>query len=129
MEEICKIDSCTGCGLCRKVCPVSCISMKENAEGYNYPEINNQKCINCGKCTRMCPSNNEFNKHPGSFYMGWHKDDNVLLKSSSGGAMTALAQITFEKGGVVFGAYMDPDSHEIYHVEIDSEENLDCIFF
>ena len=86
MEEICKIDSCTGCGLCRKVCPVSCISMKENAEGYNYPEINNQKCINCGKCTRMCPSNNEFNKHPGSFYMGWHKDDNVLLKSSSGGA-------------------------------------------
>ena len=127
MEEICKIDSCTGCGLCRKVCPVSCISMKENAEGYNYPEINNQKCINCGKCTRMCPSNNEFNKHPGSFYMGWHKDDNVLLKSSSGGAMTALAQITFERGGVVFGAYMDPDSHEIYHVEIDSEENLDCI--
>lgn len=127
MEKICKVDSCTGCGLCTKVCPVSCISMTENMEGYSYPKIDNQKCINCEKCAKMCPSNNEFNKYSGSFYMGWHKDDNVLLKSSSGGTVTALAQITFEKGGVVFGAYMDLESHEIYHVEIDKEEDLDRI--
>lgn len=101
--------------------------MHDNKEGYSYPIIDNNKCINCARCVRMCPSNNKFTKHPASFYMGWHKDDNVLLKSSSGGAITALAQITFARGGVVFGAYMDQKTHDITQVEIHNEEELDKI--
>ena len=99
--------------------------MHDNKEGYSYPIIDNNKCINCARCVRMCPSNNKFTKHPASFYMGWHKDDNVLLKSSSGGAITALAQITFARGGVVFGAYMDQKTHDITQVEIHNEEDLE----
>lgn len=44
-------DSCTKCGVCVKVCPVSNISMTEKG-----PEFSN-KCIACLGCTNNCPVN------------------------------------------------------------------------
>lgn len=46
---------CTGCGACDNVCPVGAITMRENGEGFLYPEIDKQKCVNCGLCAKRCP--------------------------------------------------------------------------
>ena len=43
-----KTDSCTGCGICRKVCPTAAIDENFIAD----PKI----CIQCMKCVRQCPA-------------------------------------------------------------------------
>ena len=45
---------CCACGACLNVCSKSAISMKPDAEGFLYPEIDPNKCIGCGLCTTKC---------------------------------------------------------------------------
>ena len=54
MKEICKKEKCSGCGACLNICPTNAITMKEDYEGFLYPEISD-KCIDCGKCKSVCP--------------------------------------------------------------------------
>lgn len=49
-------ENCSGCGACVAVCPVRCISMKEDTEGFLYLQIEISKCIDCGACDRSCQS-------------------------------------------------------------------------
>lgn len=44
-------DTCKGCGLCKKVCPVEAISGEKKAQH----EIDLAKCIKCGACFGKCP--------------------------------------------------------------------------
>ncbi len=44
-------DTCKGCGLCKKVCPVEAISGEVKAQH----EIDLSKCIKCGACIAKCP--------------------------------------------------------------------------
>lgn len=32
-------EQCTGCGACSAICPLGCIQMKVDAEGFRMPEI------------------------------------------------------------------------------------------
>ena len=45
---------CCACGACLNVCSKSAISMKPDAEGFLYPEIDPNKCVECGVCKRVC---------------------------------------------------------------------------
>ena len=47
-------EKCTGCSACVAVCPVHCIQLIENEEGFLYPQVDEAKCINCGKCVEHC---------------------------------------------------------------------------
>ena len=43
---------CTGCGKCKKYCPVNAISFKDNK-----CIVDKKKCIGCGQCEAKCPKN------------------------------------------------------------------------
>lgn len=44
-------DECIACGACEPVCPVSCISEKDNGKRL----IDENVCISCGACADECP--------------------------------------------------------------------------
>ena len=45
---------CCACGACLNVCSKSAISMKPDAEGFLYPEIDPNKCVECGVYIFFC---------------------------------------------------------------------------
>lgn len=123
-KEICNKLECTGCGLCAAVCPKKCIEMKSSSEGFAYPEVDEAACVNCNICVKSCHINQSPETFKADFYMGWHKDQEVQLKSSSGGVFTALAQYVFKRGGIVAGAELDPESGEVAHTIITDYADL-----
>lgn len=50
-----KKDECCGCTACYAICPKSAITMVEDNEGFDYPQINEELCIRCFKCIKVCP--------------------------------------------------------------------------
>ena len=41
---------CCGCGACENICPRKCIRMKQDDEGFFYPEVNESICVQCNYC-------------------------------------------------------------------------------
>jgi formate hydrogenlyase subunit 6/NADH:ubiquinone oxidoreductase subunit I len=50
-----KKEKCCGCSACYAVCPQNAISMVEDEEGFEYPQINEKKCLSCYLCLKVCP--------------------------------------------------------------------------
>jgi formate hydrogenlyase subunit 6/NADH:ubiquinone oxidoreductase subunit I len=50
-----KKDECCGCTACFAICPKSAITMVEDEEGFEYPQINAEKCVKCYMCVNVCP--------------------------------------------------------------------------
>lgn len=107
MELVKDKADCCGCRTCELVCPKSAITMKEDECGFLYPEINGKKCIDCGLCEKKCAFQSGYKKRkefqPFYGYAARHKDFDILMKSRSGGAFTAISDVILENGGVVFG--------------------------
>ncbi len=115
---------CCGCGACACVCPVNCIIMQADEEGFLYPHVDESKCINCKKCVGACPSlaKNNYNTLQQS-YAVYAKDDSIRQSSSSGGVFTVIAEQVLQSGGVVCGAaYCDDWS--VKHMVIDNVAHL-----
>lgn len=48
-------EQCCGCTACYAICSRSAISMVEDKEGFDYPQIDENKCIQCYQCIKVCP--------------------------------------------------------------------------
>ncbi len=120
-------DSCTGCTACQHVCPRKCIHMNYDVEGFLYPEVDANRCNNCNLCFYVCPENvqNMESRHqlPNICYAAMHKDDSILMDSSSGGAFSGIVQC-FDKETHIFGARYDEELNVI-HCGISGDESYD----
>ena len=117
---------CTGCAACAQICPKQAIEMRENEKGFVFPYIDGTHCIKCGLCVKICPmkkAEKKLSNSPQAFALQ-HKDPYVLEQSSSGGAVTAIAE-TFAQGEFVgFGASSD-EQLQVTHKSIKSLTQLD----
>lgn len=116
--------NCCGCSACSSICPKHCITMQADNEGFLYPKVNEADCIDCGLCEKVCHELHPFEERkPQKVYAAINKDEEVRLKSSSGGIFHLLAEKTIAEGGVVFGARFD----EQWQVVIDYAETMDGV--
>lgn len=108
--------NCSGCAACYSVCPVHCIEMKYDEEGFYYPYVDGLKCICCDKCKSVCPYLNPGDDR--SDYMKVYGIQNIFeeirMKSTAGGGFSVLADYVLAKGGVVYGAGFDDNMHVIH---------------
>lgn len=122
MQEILEKKQCCGCGACLSVCPKKAISMKVDAEGFEYPEVNQEACINCGLCQKTCPVIHYDEKQTqresfSSVQLGiaaCNRNMEQRLKSSSGSIFPVIAEHVLDQGGIVFGAAYDENFNVVY---------------
>lgn len=125
MIEITKKQNCSGCYACKNICPKQCIDMREDNEGFWYPQVDKDKCINCGLCEKICPIiNNKERVNEIKAYACINKDEKIRAKSSSGGIYTLLAECIINNGGVVFGARFDEELN-LVHSYTDNIQGLE----
>lgn len=117
-------ENCCGCSACFNSCPKQAISMQPDEEGFLYPVINYSLCIDCGKCASVCPFIRDGNYKSSTipeFYAARHRADGVLMKSTSGGAFTAISDVILHQGGVIYGADYD-ENFCVIHKRAENEE-------
>ena len=115
--------NCIGCSACYNACQFEAIEMKQNAEGFLYPVLNNSKCVKCNKCYEVCPMDKEQKINENFIiYAGYDKEKKLVKNSSSGGLFSRFARYILKENGLVYGAGFE--ELELKHLEIDSLDNL-----
>jgi len=122
-------EACCGCYACATACPLSCITMRPDSEGFLYPHTDKEQCNNCNICLSVCPFKRKgsINKFLPASYAAYYKDENVRYNSSSGGIFGFLARQTILQGGVVFGARLN-ENNQLVHNFTESLEELPTFF-
>ena len=126
MIDINEKHNCCGCSACMQICPKQCISMSADNEGFLYPQVDTSICIDCGLCEKVCPVINQNEpREPLAVYAAKNNNDEIRLKSSSGGIFTLLAEQVIAEGGVVFGARFNKN-WEVIHDYTETVEGLEA---
>ena len=126
MIQVIEKSKCTGCGACANVCPKSCIQMKSDELGFQYPVVSSDLCINCGKCDHTCPMMSRDSVSETTFEKSYAikaKDNKIRWNSSSGGVFSLLALKVIDEGGTVYGAAFDNSFH-VHHVAAMSPSDI-----
>lgn len=120
-------DMCCGCRACEQVCPVGCITLETDAEGFLYPVIDEMKCIHCGKCKRVCQNiQTSGTGDMSEVYAVRNRDEEVRMKSSSGGVFYELGKAVIEQCGKVYGAVFN-DEYMVQHIGTDTMTGLEAM--
>lgn len=116
---------CCGCNACVQICPKHCITMFPDIEGFLYPQVDFDICVGCGLCVEVCPViNQNESRLPLAVYAAKNKNEEIRLKSSSGGIFTLLAEKIIKEKGVVFGARFD-ENWNVIHDYTETIEGLE----
>lgn len=123
-------EGCAGCGACFNTCPMNCIKLVENNEGFIHPEVDDTVCSRCGKCDEVCPmeirkdipaKEKDFTISDFLFINGSEYDRGV---SSSGGFVKAVSDIILEQeGNAVFGAKFN-ERFDIEHAAVTKKDDI-----
>lgn len=124
--ELCDPGVCTGCFACKNICPQNAISIDNDELGKTIPAVDGEKCIECGACRKVCPmlSNVSFHE-PYEAYAVWSKEQNDVIRSSSGGAAAVFSRYFLENCGVVCGAVVRKGVTQ--HICIENTEELNLL--
>ena len=114
---------CSGCGVCALRCRHHAIKMVSDEEGFIYPMIDESKCVNCGLCTKVCHQENStvLNSDVHKYFGMVLNDGELLLKSSSGGAFTALCS-AMEQSAIICGSTFD-EKLQVHHICVENNES------
>lgn len=122
--------TCSGCGACVQVCKRKALSMQADEEGFLYPVMDVGKCVHCGLCDSRCPEIKDKSNSVSSFqhcYIATTKDDKYYKESASIGICTMLAEYFLQKGGVVYGCFLDEGSWTSCHIRLDDIKDISKI--
>lgn len=115
---------CVGCNACFQRCPVSCINMVTDDQGFKYPVVDTDRCINCNLCERVCPVLIQKDEvEPLEVLAAANPDTDIRSKSTSGGVFYALASKVITNGGIVFGARFN-ENFDVIHDYADSMDGI-----
>ncbi len=117
---------CCGCTACASICMHQAITMKPDALGFLYPEVDKDKCTDCGLCERVCAFHDNYDKslnlpQPDA-YAARHKDVHEVETSRSGAAFIAISDYIIEQGGVIYGAGYTDHFRVVHKRAITKEE-------
>ncbi len=117
------MNKCQGCRACELVCPVRCIRIIRDEEGFQYPQIDAEQCLECGLCSEICKSSRETQGQNQKVYAMYNNDESIRKASSSGGIFYLLAKWVIEQEGIVSGVEFD---EKLYakHTLIDRIEDI-----
>ncbi len=118
---------CMGCSACMAACPVDCITMHYDEEGFWYPQ-SSDACINCGKCERVCPlpkTDNTANHGQQKAFACLTKDDKIWRRSASGGAFSEICLAWGDSKTIVVGAAWD--DFKVHHVCVEGVQNIQSL--
>lgn len=107
---------CCGCSACEMICPIHCIKMDIDEEGFRYPILDNDKCIECQICKQACPIIKKKLSIKREVYAAKNLDEDIRKNSSSGGVFSALAEVILSKGGIVCGCRFDEQFNVIHDI-------------
>lgn len=109
--------NCTGCSACYSACPVHCITMNSDEEGFSYPEASDA-CIHCGLCEQVCPAfqPKKSNSFEQKAIAAVSKSYDIWHRSTSGGAFSEICRFFADKDTLIVGAAWDGLS--VHHVGV-----------
>ena len=117
-------NECTGCFSCLESCPVKCISVNVNSEGFKEPIVRLSQCVECGACVSACHTAAINDYHPAILgYVAEVEDDALYRNSASGGVFTSLSKRAIGHGYVVYGAVFDKE-HRVIHSRVSDIDGI-----
>jgi coenzyme F420-reducing hydrogenase beta subunit len=116
---------CFGCGACVCACPQKALSMAEDAEGFIYPRLDQEKCNKCEICGNMCPAlKNQFKPHRSKVRRAVAVRSGAYASASaSGGAFAAFAHNIISDDGFAAGAVYDTE-WKVAHIISNKTDNI-----